>query len=240
SLISEVSRIYRVHLSIDPAILDAVDTTPETIELLCKQAFFLLNKSRNWGELFLFPKAISRTTKQLCGSIEIDHAKNAKRILGEIREDIENYIFPRIKQNGYETLSKEGIETNEIFNGPVLENGWIKDEALGEITSTIRTEEIGQIIANIKGVNYVDNLSFRLSEEVTELTAKKNELITFEWLNAIKDQSLVITSKGEDVYFGANSGLEVSIGARALNLEDIDSSIQIQPDLPEGSYREID
>ncbi|NQY29153.1 MAG: hypothetical protein HRT69_06750 [Flavobacteriaceae bacterium] len=240
SYISEVSHVYRVHLYIDPVITDASDKTSiKEIDQICKQAFYLLNESRNLGELFLMPKPLKKKTSKLFGTIEIAKLSKSAKILGKIREGIEELIFPRVKQSGYDLLKEKGIETNEIFNGPILKNGWINQSDLKDKPLVIHAEEITHLISLIEGVVYVSDITFTKGGEEYELDAKANELLVIDLVNSIKDQELVIICKDKNTYSGITTCDEFPIAPRKLHLEDIGSAIQLQPDLPSGNYRDI-
>ncbi len=240
SHISEVSNVYRVHLYIDPVIKDVSDkTSRDEIDQICKQAFYLLNESRNLGELFLIPKPLKKKASKLFGTIEIEKLSSAEKIIGKIREGIEELIFPRVKQSGYELLKEKGVETNEIFNGPILKNGWIDTSDLKNKPSTIRAEEIIGLISLIDEVVSVSGINFTQDSEEYELNAKTNELLVIDLVNSIKEQELLITCKGKNAYAGKTSSDSIRIAARKLHLEDIGSAIQLQPDLPTGNFRDI-
>ena len=252
SHISAISHVYRVHLYIDPVIIDAIDNSnlensenqvpqkkPKEVDQICKEAFYLLNESRNLGELFLMPKPLKKKTSKLFGTIEIEQLSSAEKILGKIREAIEELIFPRAIQCGYELLKEKNIETNEIFNGPILKNGWIDESDLKDKPSTIHAEEVMNLISQIKGVVSVSNISFSQSPEVFELDTKLNELLVIDLVNSIFGKELVIICKDKNVYAEIKSSNEISITSRKFHLEDIGSAIQLQPILPSGNYRDI-
>ena len=249
SYISDVSYAYRIHLYIDPVITDSINELDSgnleaqkkstQIDQICAAAFYLLNESRNLGELFLMPKPFKNKSNQLFGTIEIENPGNVEKILGKIREGIEELIFPRVAQSGYQLLKEKGIETNEIFNGPILKNGWIDDSDLKDKSSTIHSEEITHLISLIEGVVAVSNISFTNDSKGYELHAKTNELLVIDLVNSIREQNLVIICKGKNVYDGITAVSKVSLAPRKLHLEDMGSAIQLQPDLPSGNYRDI-
>ncbi|NQY07941.1 MAG: hypothetical protein HRT71_00290 [Flavobacteriales bacterium] len=253
SQISAISYAYRVHLSIDPAIMEGDGNQPAVtdpgdpsvqqkstqVNQICQEAFFLLNKSRNLGEIFLMPQPLKSKASNLFGAIEIDQVGNAEKILTAIREGLEEFVFPRVMQNGYQLLSDYGVETNQIFNGPILKNGWINNADLQDKNNTINVEEIIVLIAELPGVVNVNELSFGQSPSITELDAKQNELLVFDLVDSITSKNLIITCQGKNVYASTGYNEKVNIAPRKIHAKDIGASIQIQPDLPTGNYREI-
>src|SRR5690606_882046 len=85
----------------------------------------------------------------------------AQEVIVEILFRIQEYASPSIKSYNLQELLAENMEAEDIFNGPVLENGFIKDDELekAEFKSEIRLSDIIAIIAEVPGVKKIKKLS---------------------------------------------------------------------------------
>lgn len=145
---SGITGIYQLYLRINDRI-----TAKEDIQNICKAAFFLANKARNLGEIFLMPSPLTRTSRFLQGNISISSEASLNTILSAIQQAIDHCIFPKIISVGYDRLTeKKSIGTDEVFNGPRLKNGWIPDEALGVKLDKLRVAELTEVILSVPGV----------------------------------------------------------------------------------------
>jgi hypothetical protein len=220
---------YEVYLLTDQSVNAA------GAEKICLAAFFHLNKSRNIGETFFKPKPLQFVPVSVNGTITIENAADKDSILEQAEEAIRNYIFPVISQTGYYQLHKTGVGTNEIFNGPLLHNGFIPTGALGEKKDKLTAVELNQLIGSVAGVKSVSGLSFnQLHSPGVSCSPDQVISVTF-------DNSLVIICNGK-ILTTANSQALKSDPGKSPDL-DVNivygSSANIHPNLPAGNYRDI-
>ena len=227
-----INYVYQVYLLIDQSLSDKKKTD------ICKAAFFYLNKSRNLSEIFLMPLPLLPNTFLINGSIDIENKTELAGILSQIQDKICNYIFPEVSQAGYEQLSANGVGTNDIFNGPLLKNGWIQTNALGEKKNQLNAIELTHLIAAVPGVNSVSGLSFGDSKAASiETGPGQGEILTID-LTASSGKELRIYCNGikltvnsDPVASGKPQGLEADM--------QFGTSVKIQAGLPKGKFREI-
>ncbi|MEM7296890.1 MAG: hypothetical protein AAF391_01325 [Bacteroidota bacterium] len=245
SAISMISRAYRVHLYLDPAFTEQpgmkVQGALASAEAqILNQVFYLLNRNRNWGELFLVPQIFRTQEVKISGVIEIDKATQAPQILRDVQEDFEHFIFPAATQVGYDFMKDEGADDQEIFQGPLLRNGWISDEALKEKRNVITLEELGDLLSKIKGINYIKKLVFSDRPNDKTMTSNLNQLMVISLEESIRSKNLIIQCNGNNVYTGLDENSTIEFAPRTSKIHDTGSAVKIKPDLPTGSYREID
>jgi hypothetical protein len=227
-----VDFIYQVYLFIDQLLSD--DEKTDT----CKAAFFYLNKRRNLGEIFLMPLPLKADTFTINGSIEIENKTELTSVLVNIQDTINNYIFPEVLQTGYDQLNAKGIRTNEIFNGPLLKNGWIQTKALGQKKDHLNAIELTRLIGTVPGVSSVSGLSFGDTKAVSiELESGQGGILTIDVAGSL-DKELRIYCKNinlpatsTSVTPGKNQGLEAGM--------QFGNSVNIHAGLPKGKFREI-
>ncbi|MGB5926751.1 MAG: hypothetical protein WBH03_01185, partial [Cyclobacteriaceae bacterium] len=72
---------------------------------------------------------------------------------------------PEIRFYSLEELKEEGYSLNDIFNGPLLKHGFIKNEELHPKSNRILISEIIKIIMQVEGVVSVKNLYLRVNDK---------------------------------------------------------------------------
>ncbi|MCB0835207.1 MAG: hypothetical protein KDD99_00995, partial [Bacteroidetes bacterium] len=220
---------------------------------VCQKAFYYLNKARNIGELFLMPKLLQAQTYMLAGEIEVEDEQHISKLLIEIKKKINHYIFPRVTPSGYKKLLEEGFSSDKIFNGPLLKNGWIRDEDFGNLKDKIHLFEITDLISNIKGVENISLLDFITPDkQITDsITARTGEIPVLDILESVKcpepengesqSASLKVYCKGRLINSEITQRLSLIQNlyqSEELRVTPVEA-IQIAPSPPEGKFRDI-
>jgi hypothetical protein len=119
-----------------------------------------LHAHRNLCEDFVNIKSIQTDDIIICADIEITPQTKPEDVLAEIYFQIKQYLSPDIKFYTLDELVKKGVPSDEIFEGPLLEHGFINDEELEKtnLKKVIYTSDLISIIMDIKGVTAVKSL----------------------------------------------------------------------------------
>ncbi len=228
--------IGAVYLKIDRSTYSSIQ-----IPGICNEAYFMLNRARNLGSVFSLPKPFELLTVSLLGSVEIEAQANEKVVNEQIQDAIDQYIYPIIEETGYDELVKQGIETNTIFNGPKLKNGWIVSGFDVEKRNTLKIQELIQVLHEVSGVLSVPNLAFEsLSDPEFTITSSDRELLSIHLdLSYIKrgetqPKSLGDASISELVDISAIE----TIGDTMQEVRKV-NTIVVKPKIPKGEYRNI-
>jgi len=236
--------MYLVYLLIDttysdPAVTDSSEIDTDAIS----ETFYLLNSCRNLGELFLMPQILAQKIYTINGRLQLESGYDINTILPEMIQTINNYIFSDVTQTGYDKLKAAGETTNEIFNGPTLENGWISSESIQAKKDSIQPFEITKIIQGIEGVKSISGVSF--TDDNKPATCNENEIITFDFPASFSTSTtasnLQISTQGKSL----NASLNTSLIDELANLQQSSSQInevaavQVAPTLPKGRFRDI-
>ncbi len=98
---------------------------------------------------------------QVCGDIEIDKSANAVDVVVDILFQIQEHVSPSIQRYSLSQLMEDEKPTDEIFNGPVLEHGFITDQELANANfkTEVRLSDLIQLIAETSGVARIRELS---------------------------------------------------------------------------------
>jgi hypothetical protein len=225
-----------VYLLIDKTITDTVK-----IFDICKAAYYALNASRNLGEIFWLPVPVAPVTHFVAGMIEIENENELNTLLAAIDNGISNYIFPAVVQLGYQQLLQDGFEINEIFNGPLLQHGWVPDAHVGAKKNQLNTIQLTTVLRNIPGIKLVSGLSFdNASPPVYEITSQPDELLVVDVAKSLA-QGLKIYCRGKQIEINIQPASLLEQGKSRF----IDQNIQLgaavkeQTEVPSGKYRDI-
>jgi hypothetical protein len=234
---SFIKKAFQVYLMIDESL------TGVKAENVCRETFYLLNKSRNLGELFLFPKPLEAAVYDLNGTIEIDNPNELSKILSVIQKNIRNYILPEVSPSSYTQLAEKGESSNILFDGPRLQDGWIPDDALGNKLNELDAFEIVKIIEAVPGVIAVSGINF-LSNNVSlvKITSQPDQLLMINVVNSYNLDYLKVSS---NIQSPGSKQISVSPDASLSGNETFEKNIlvgtvtDISPELPVGKNREI-
>jgi len=225
------AHIYNIYLQINEAVTDNL-----AIEAICDTAFFYLNKRRNLGEVFLV-SSLTRMPYLISGKIEITNQAMLQTIIVQLNNSIRNFIFPEVVASGYDQLVQNSEETNEIFNGPILQNGWIPTDALGKKQDELTTLDLTAMIEAIPGVSSISGLTIngKPGASVDEL-----EVLVIDLEGSLK-KGLEFWCKGIKVGGSANLKLNTTLNrsqGMAVNIE-FGAALAMQTGMPNGKYRDI-
>lgn len=228
--------IYQVYLLCDSA------ADEEARNNICQAAFFYLNRCRNVGEIFLMPLSLQALSYQLNGSIEIENEIDLVQVLDQLQIKIQDYIFPAVKSVGYNQLIGKDLATEEIFNGPLLQNGWIPAEALGKKRSRLRIAELINLMESVPGVSVISELTFGgKTPFVREIISDQPEILNVDLLKSARDGNLEVYCKGTKLNGRLSQNLNFSSGKSPGFGTDL--VFGARPDvlttLPEGKFRDI-
>lgn len=119
-----------------------------------------LNSHRNLCEDFCCPGLVCIQDVAVCADIEVTANADIELVLANVLFRIEQYFNPEIRFYTLQELIAEGMAVEEIFEGPQLEHGFVKNSDLERtgLKSQLRTSDIINEIVEIEGVVAVKNL----------------------------------------------------------------------------------
>lgn len=197
--------IYQVYLYIDEQAEtkdDITDDKTDDITGICSAAYNLLNKCRNLGELFLMPVMLEPVYWLICGSIELDEIKDRAKIMKLVQERIRAYIFPEFETLTNDQMVADGILANDIFNGPVLKNGYTPGTIPGEKKDHLNVMELVSIISSISGVREVSIDGFCSapgSVPQAQALVYAHQVLAFDILASLQGKMLNLSSGGVNI-----------------------------------------
>jgi hypothetical protein len=162
-----------------------------------------LHQNRNFTEDFLCLSTIESMEIGICVDIEIEPQSNVVDVMAQIQIALFDVINPPIRFYTLAQLLDQGYHSEDLFLGPKLDHGFLKDEELinCSLPTAIHSSDIIAVLMGVKGVVSVNNLlltaydkngkpiagsssqpwSLTLSGEVNPIfTPKKSKILLFQ------------------------------------------------------------
>jgi hypothetical protein len=174
---------------------------------LVKKVYCALHKVRNLCEDYVKFSIVKQQEILLCADIGVEPSADLETILAEIYFRIDTFLAPPVRFYNMLEMYEKGYRTEDIFNGYVLNHGFIAEDelSLSDLKTEVHTSDLYNIIMSVPGVisvkhlqitNYLDGVpmtpgelwclklngaySLNLSKESTKkIHFYKNELMFF-------------------------------------------------------------
>ncbi|WP_080778377.1 hypothetical protein [Chryseobacterium phocaeense] len=119
-----------------------------------------LHENRNLTEDYLCTEVIEKTDIGICTDIELEIGIDHVEVMAQIQIAIDKIISPKINFYTLSQLVSEGYHSEDIFSGPKLSHGFLKDEEIekAQLPKEIHASDIIAGLMEIKGVKSVKNL----------------------------------------------------------------------------------
>jgi hypothetical protein len=131
---------------------------------IVQTAILTLNQNRNLCEDFVSVTTITDEEIAICCDIDVSPASDMEQIQAQVFYAIEGYLDPSVNFYLLKEMQANGYTTDEIFEGPVLQHGFIDTIELEQtqLRDEIYASDIISLIMNIDGVLAVRN--FRMTK----------------------------------------------------------------------------
>lgn len=130
------------------------------IMTLIKEVYCALHRVRNLCEDYVKFGIVRQQEILLCADIEVEPTADLEDILAEIYFRIDTFLSPPVRFYTLLEMYEAGRRTEEIFDGYVLDHGFINDEELAasELKTEVHTSDLYNIIMSIPGVKTIKHL----------------------------------------------------------------------------------
>lgn len=117
--------------------------------------------NRNLCEDLIEIKEIEEQSVAVCANIEVHPEADEELVHAKILLAIENYFATNVRFYSIKEMLEKGYTTDEIFEGPVLEHGFIDTKELkkAELRREVRLSDLMKLIMNIEGVKLIKEIS---------------------------------------------------------------------------------
>jgi len=101
---------------------------------------------------------------RICSDIDVDVTADIESVQAQIFSAIENYLLPPVQFSTLKELLDKNVPVEEIFNGPLLEHGFLTNEAMQEadLKQQYYSSDIISLLMDIPGVKNVRNFQFSI------------------------------------------------------------------------------
>jgi len=147
----------------DPDFLhDAFDAYQKKINEakgIVNTALKRLHEKRNLCEDFLSVNTVPGEAISFCFDVDVKPGADIEKVQAEIFHAIENYLNPSVDFYSLRELLDKKVPVEKIFNGPVLEHGFIDTLQLEQtqLRTVIYTSDIINLLMEIEGVLAIRN-----------------------------------------------------------------------------------
>ncbi len=221
-----------------PTISEEEPLKPD--EILQKGVYELLNQHRNLGELFQKPFVLSEKKITLTGNIRLTEKAIYDEVLSRIQLALDNYISQPIRKFSYPDMQALGLDSDEIFNGPRLNHGWIPTTELAHPKATkVSVSDLAAILITLEGIRSVSGLKLQIADIADavfdEIAIDAKEIGQIKPVLTIDNNHPVAEPSPPqqlalDLLKLQQSHQEAKVGA----------AMDLTPDPPQGRYRDIE
>jgi hypothetical protein len=126
---------------------------------IVKSAIKTLQEHRNLCEDFLSVTTVDDEEVAFCFDVDVKPSADIEKVEAEIFYAIENYLNPTVDFYSLKELLAKNIPVDEIFNGVVLQHGFIDTTQLEntQLRGVIYTSDIINLLMDIDGVIAIRN-----------------------------------------------------------------------------------
>lgn len=157
------------------------DERNDRISEITGRVMELYHSNRNLCEDLAEVDEVKYLDVLVCGDIEIERSASSADVMAEIMFGVKEYLSPSVQRSTLDDLMEQGHSVDSIFDGPVLDNGFITDEVLenSSIRKEVRLSDLIRIVSNVQGVKNIRKLKMGLCngseipEEVQDKTKQK-------------------------------------------------------------------
>lgn len=121
------------------------------------------HENRNLCEDLVVIKRIVEQPISVCATMDIDRSADQNKIHAQIIDVINQYFSTQIRRYTLKEMREKGYRMDEIFEGPLLDNGFIDSKELEEasLRSEVRLSDIINLIMSIDGVKSISSIEIK-------------------------------------------------------------------------------
>ena len=156
----EINGLYDILLELDENLSNQQKNA--TIRKV-KSIFY---QNRNLCEDLNSISIVPQQKIMICADIELENNADIETVWAQILFDLEQYLTPNIKRYTIKELFEKGYSSEQIFEGPVLKNGFIDDWELEstKLRKNIFVSDVISVIMNVSGVHSIREIFLNYSD----------------------------------------------------------------------------
>ncbi|WP_372650880.1 hypothetical protein [Draconibacterium sp.] len=156
-----INGLYKIVVDYDERVLQKAEDKDDKIEAINKCIIETYHANRNLCEDLVKVEKVETQPIQVCASIELDPEVDEEKVHAKVLRAIDVYFSPKLWFYSLQQLFDKGYSSDQIFEGPVLEHGFIDPEELenARLRKEIRLSDLIQLIMKIDGVKLIKDIS---------------------------------------------------------------------------------
>ena len=183
--------LYTVLIDFDDLIITEEGDAPLNKVAVLKEVIRVFHENRNLCEDLAQIKEVPKFAIKVCGRIQIEDEADEEQIHASIQFLIEDYLSPNVGTYTLNELLDKGTNTEDIFEGPVLQNGFIDTEELNNsnLRKEVRMSDIIRIIMGVEGVKHIEDIQVLTCDTDKEdpCCDTTHDTMSDEWIICIPD-----------------------------------------------------
>lgn len=142
-------------------VVDFEDLEVAEITEVRKEIRKRYHANRNLCEDLITVERVKTHPIAICADIEVETTADEELVHATVLYRIQNYLATKVYFYSIQQMLEKGYTSTQIFDGPVLENGFIDTKELikAELRDEVRLSDIINIIMEVDGVKVVKDIS---------------------------------------------------------------------------------
>ena len=156
--------LYDILVELDELDLEIFNTEAKQkkeIKRLKDEVRTIYHANRNLCEDIVGIDEIEIHSVAICAIVELKPEANEDKVHAEILYTIDEYLSPSLRFYSLKEMLEKGYAPDEIFNGPLLNNGFIDTAELRktELRKEVRLTDLIELIQKIDGVEVIRDIT---------------------------------------------------------------------------------
>jgi len=174
--------LYKLIVDYDEEVLNEAEDEEQKIEEIDSLITQKYHQNRNLCEDLVEIEKVKTHPIKVCTSIELEPEVDEEKVHAQVLRAIDAYFSPKLWFYSLQQMFDKGYTSDQIFEGPVLENGFIDITELekAKLRTEIRLSDLVQLIMKIEGVKLIKDISIN--------DCSDDEVEKDEWLVCVADR----------------------------------------------------
>ena len=188
----KVCGLYDIFVYVPPTDLPfgfSHDEIDDEIKQICQDVIDIYCAHRGLCEDYHGVTILQPKLTTVSATVTLGDNESPERILASLLFATGNFLAPRLQRHSLKQALAAGKTPDEIFNGPLLKNGFIADAQLQPKLDPIPVNQIISVMAATAGIESVDQVAiqveghdhrYRINDQISVEPNEILELNTFE------------------------------------------------------------
>lgn len=198
----ELRGVNSVEILPNTNFLHAVESNPGKKDSFLKKIAAFLSENRNIGETFLPPKILGPQLINIDFDLYLKDQVDTESVIANVFLRLFEFIYTPIEYFSFDELLEEGLTLEQIYAGPRVTKGFMKDQSLGDRQKTIHADELQKLFSKVSNIQKCEvRQIISGGKSYTSLTAEPDKFFHLDVENSGRNAS---ESRMESIYSNLN------------------------------------